>query len=162
MIIWKLFDGKIMHTDLALNLKKQKVIRNGQLADRSSIWMLSVHAWYFQQNHAKINQLFNFDFAKWYKAEYMNKLEESAFHLAGRISILPTTTDKLSKIKKKNQEVEKQIKPDYAQFMQYHEMGQGFVYLPIIVNYAAKLDIGHRDFVRSFVHLEQRTNLSKT
>lgn len=47
MIIWKLFDGKIMHTDLALNLKKQKVIRNGQLADRSSIWMLSVHAWYF-------------------------------------------------------------------------------------------------------------------
>lgn len=44
----------------------------------------------------------------------MNKLEESAFHLAGRISILPTTTDKLSKIKKKNQEVEKQIKPDYA------------------------------------------------
>ena len=107
---------------------------------RSSIWLLSVHGWFFKSNPALksyINKQMRCDFITLYKREYIDKFIK----------------DQKKSSKKKN--ISPYLIPNeeeyYAQFLK----GRHRVYVPIITNYFTEFDSGHKDFVRSFVHLDQ-------
>ena len=88
------------------------------------------------------------DFITLYKKEYIDKFMKSSKQALGAPS-------------GKKKAANPYILPDEQEYYQRYVKGRHRVYIPIITNYFSEFDSGHKDFVRSFVHLHQQGKIVK-